>query len=221
MTKIDIIENYEEWIVVNKPAGLSVHNPEDKTNLLKELKEQGFLDFHAVNRLDKETSGIMVLSKNSKVTAELQKTLEHESTSKTYLAILRGAFKEDKLTGTWNDAITNKAEGRKNALGVKAQRVNAVTHYEVLNSNKFLSYVRLTIDTGRQHQIRKHALVHKHEILGDKRYGDKKYNLLIAKQYDIESMTLHAHKLSFKFEDVRYKFSSNAPEDWSLFDLGI
>jgi tRNA pseudouridine65 synthase len=219
MQEVTIIENNEDWIVVNKPSGLSVHNKEDSTNLIEELKKIGFDGFHAVNRLDKETSGLMLLSNDSKLLAELQLATGLDTTSKTYLGIVRGCFKAGDKIGKWNDPITNKAEGRKNPLGVKSQRVNATTHYEVLNSNKYLSYVQFKIETGRQHQIRKHCIINKHEVLGDKRYGDKKYNNLINKQYDNQTMTLHAHKLSFMFRGKRHKYTSLPPEDWSLFEL--
>lgn len=218
MNEIEIIHDNKEWIVVNKPTGLSVHNNEDDTNLVKMLEIQGYKDFSPVNRLDKETSGIMILSCESEMSAQLQKALTSDKTTKSYLAIVKGKFPEDNMQGTWTHELTNKAEGRLNPLGIKKDRVSCKTNYKVLNTNKYLSTLLLTLETGRQHQIRKHCIHAKHQIIGDTRYGDKKFNTLMKKKYSFNNMALHSHKLEFKLGKREYRYESQPPESWKMLE---
>ena len=219
MKEIEILQSTETWIVVNKPNGLSVHNDEDETNLVKLLAAQGFENFSPVNRLDKETSGIMVLSSERETSSKLQVSLGEKWSTKTYLAIIKGTFPADKSHGTWNQELTNKAEGRNNPLGKKGERVKSITHYKVLKTTKYLSFMQFKIDTGRQHQIRKHCVLEKHQIIGDSRYGDKKFNSLIKKEYSFSEMALHSYKLRFKFENTEFNFEANPPSSWEVFDI--
>lgn len=219
MEKIEILQNKNNWIVVIKPAELSVHNNEDETNLIKMLSLQGFMNYSAVNRLDKETSGIMVLSSDSETSRNLQASLRDKSCSKKYLAVVKGAFAKNTEEGTWRQELTNRAEGRKNPLGIKSERVKCVTHFKVLKTSKYLSFMEFEIETGRQHQIRKHCVTQKHQIIGDSRYGDNKFNSLMKKKYSFAEMALHSYKLSFNFENLEYKFVSNPPSSWKA--LGV
>lgn len=219
MEKIEILINKSNWIVVNKPAGLSVHNNEDPSNLLSELETMGYACFAPINRLDKETSGIMVLSSEASISTNLQKALNSKKCEKVYLALVKGRFLKDQINGSWKSELTNKAEGRKNPQGVKAERVPCATSFEILKSNKYLSYLRLILESGRQHQIRKHSVLDKHQIVGDKRYGDVKYNSLIQKTYKFKGMALHSHKLSFEFGGDKYCFEKGPPSSWQAFDL--
>lgn len=219
MGKIEILYESKDWIVVNKPIGLSVHNNEGETNLLKRLEKQGLKEFSPVNRLDKDTSGIMVLSAKSEITAKLQAAFSADSASKSYLAIVKGVFKDGNKKGSWEQDLTNKAEGRANPLGIKKDRVHCRTSYEVLNMNKYLTLLLLRLETGRQHQIRKHCVHEKHQVIGDPRYGDKKFNSLIQKKYSFSDMALHSYKLKIRFENHDYKFTSLPPKSWAKLDL--
>ena len=219
MEKIEILQNYKNWLVVNKPAGLSVHNNEDETNLIKQLGDQGLKNFSAINRLDKETSGIMLLSSDSEVSKKLQAALCDKATIKKYLAIVKGSLSKEETEGSWDQDLTNKAEGRKNPLGIKKDRVKCLTHYKVVKGNKYLTLLELIIETGRQHQIRKHCISQKHQVIGDQRYGDQKFNTLIKKKYSFANMALHSHKLTFNFENRDYEFSTNPPDSWKVFEL--
>ena len=216
MNEIEIIHDSNDWIVVNKPTGLSVHNNEDETNLIKQLGLQGHKGFSPVNRLDKETSGIMVLSCESEMSSQLQRALSSDKSIKSYLAIVKGNFAKDQMQGVWSDDLTNKAEGRTNPLGVKKDRVPCKTNFKVLTTNKYLSKLLLTLETGRQHQIRKHCINAKHQVIGDSRYGDKKFNSLIKKKYSFNNMALHSSKLEFKLGKREYRYESEPPESWQL-----
>ncbi|MBT4791057.1 MAG: RNA pseudouridine synthase [Halobacteriovoraceae bacterium] len=219
MEQIEILQNCKTWLVVNKPAGLSVHNNEDDTNLIKLLDRQGHKGLSPINRLDKETSGIMILSFDSDVSRNLQASLSEQSTLKSYLAIVKGTFSQENQKGSWNQDLTNKAEGRKNPLGMKKDRVKSLTNFKVIKANKYLTLLELTIETGRQHQIRKHCLSQKHQVIGDQRYGDQKFNTLIKKKYLFNNMALHSHRLSFKFENKNYSFSTPPPNSWMALEV--
>ena len=216
MVKILILKEHKTWIAVNKPAGLSVHNQEDKTNLIQELEAQGYPDFAPVNRLDKETSGVMILSNQREASHALQVALAAETCKKTYMAIVRGKFKDDEKKGEWDKDLTNKAEGRNNPQGIKAQRVLANTAYKVIKENKYLSLLEVMISSGRQHQIRKHAILSKHQVIGDSRYGEKKFNKMIAKTYSFNNMALHSKEIVFQLNKKTVKIRSEVPDTWDL-----
>ncbi|OIQ20963.1 MAG: hypothetical protein BM556_03195 [Bacteriovorax sp. MedPE-SWde] len=214
MYEIEILENKNSWIVVNKPPGLSVHNAEDATNLIQELDKLNYKGFSPVNRLDKETSGIMVLSKDKASSAGLQEALSTSNKSKIYYVIVKGSFNK-KRKGVYNSPLTNKSEGRKNPAGIKAQRVECLTKYSVIAQTKYLTLLECEIETGRQHQIRKHCILDKHQVIGDKRYGDKKINTLIERKYAFNNMTLHSSSLTFDFEGESYNYNTTIPTSWS------
>ena len=208
---IEIIEETADWIAVSKPAGLSVHNDEDGFNLLSILTEQLECSLHAAHRLDQPTSGVMLLGKNPKSTTILQEALT--TATKEYTAVLRGVMKSDN--GSWNKALTNKGEGFRNPQGRKADRIPAQTFYRTIRSNQFFTMVNLTLGTGRQHQIRKHAALAKHQVLGDKRYGERRYNTMIAKRYGFNELCLCASKIEVTLDGVPRCFEASLPKSWS------
>lgn len=216
-----IIELFKDWLVLNKPTGLSVHNEdEDVRSLLKkQLPPNSFQDIFPVHRLDKETSGLMVIALTSKAAAALAEQFQARATEKTYCAILRGALPTSDTWLEWSTPISDKAEGRKNPQGVTKDRVEAKSLYRVLKSNQYFSLVEVRILTGRQHQIRKHAVLARHPIVGDSRYGDPKDNERIAKLYGTDRMFLHAFRLSLTIEGQARTFEAPLPPDFSSLGL--
>lgn len=213
-TSIQVLEKNELYWVINKPAGLAVHN--GPLNLIDLLEKQVGERFHPVHRLDRETSGLILLARGSKATALLQKTLSSENSKKEYLAIIRGQITNG---GKWTMPISSKAEGRQNPAGKNKERVTALTQYEVLDHNQWLSLISCTLHTGRQHQIRKHAALAKHHIIGDKRYGDPKYVKMITKRYQFSGLALHAQRLSFHLKGKDQTFEAPMPSSWHCFEL--
>lgn len=208
---IEIIEENLDWIAVSKPAGLSVHNDEDGFNLLSILEEQLDCSLHAAHRLDQPTSGVMLLGKHTKATTMLQEALT--KATKEYTAILRGVMKPNE--GTWGKPLTNKGEGFRNPQGRKSDRVHAQTFYRVLRSNDYFTQVKLRLGTGRQHQIRKHAVLAKHQVVGDSRYGERRYNSMITKRYGFDELCLCASKLEVTLNGVPFCFEAPLPKVWS------
>ncbi len=210
---IEIIEETKGWIAVNKPSGLSVHNAEDQTNLLLILEEHLGCTLHAAHRLDSPTSGVLLLGKAPQSTHLLQQALQ--SATKEYTAVLRGQI--TPAEGTWNWSLTNKSEGFRNPRGRASERVKARTRYQTIQFNQYLTMVKVHLDTGRQHQIRKHALLAKHPVVGDTRYGDKRYNRSIQRRYGIDQLCLCANRLDVVLEGQPYSFEAPLPPSWSKF----
>lgn len=194
-----------EWLVVNKPAGMSVHN--DRLCLIDQINTYFDEIYAPVHRLDKETSGIIILAKKNAV-YKIQNSLK--TAQKIYWGLVRGHVSQDD--GIWNEKITNKAEGHKNPLGKSSDRVEAKTHFKVIKKNKFISLLELTLESGRQHQIRKHASINKHEILFDKRYGDRKYHKTLKRIFNNDRMCLHARELKINIDGKKYHFKAEENE---------
>lgn len=198
---IQIIEENENFIILNKPEGYSVHNQSPSVaEYLTQLKKP----LHFVNRLDQETSGLMLVAQKAELHQSLSEALEKGQ--KFYHALLRSPWKSPQTQVVWSWPLSDKAEGRKNPQGNTDDRKKAETQVEVLRTNQYFTEVWVEILTGRQHQIRKHAALAKHPIVGDHRYNEEKYNLNIEKFYQNKRMLLHAEKLVFKFNNKNYIF---------------
>ncbi len=210
--KIQILVEQPEWIAVNKPAGLSVHNEEDATNLLQALKSQlGTASLYPVHRLDKETSGIQILALTDQAASDLAKQFQERSVSKFYEGVCAGKL---AATGSWTDPLSDKAEGAKNPAGLVADRKACETDFKLLKQSEYFSWVQFQIHTGRQHQIRKHCALHGRALIGDPRYGNPKYNQKISDIYHFRRMALHSSHLVISGIEI----SCDAPSDFlSLF----
>jgi tRNA pseudouridine65 synthase len=131
-----------------------------------------------------------------------------ENGRKLYRALLRSPWKDKPTETVWSWPISDKAEGRKNPQGISAERKEAKTLVSVQRSNRYFTEIVAEILTGRQHQIRKHAVLAGHPIVGDSRYNEEKYNRNIEKFYGPQRLQLHAEKLIFEFNGRAYVFES-------------
>lgn len=199
-----ILEENTFFIVINKPEGLSAHNgtPSVVEQLTAKKKPT-----HLVNRLDQETSGLMIIAKDPEHHVELADSME--AGSKIYKAVLRSPWKKSDKQTNWSWSISDKAEGYKNPRGKAADRKEAGTEVTILRSNQYFTEIRAELLTGRQHQIRKHAAIAGHPVVGDKRYNEDKYNKNIEKFYGTKRMQLHAEKLVFEFKGKTYEFKTS------------
>ncbi len=198
-----------DLFVIEKPSGLSVHNdnPSDPS-VLTLLGGNPFL----VHRLDKETSGLLLLAKNKVAAIELANQFQNHRIKKIYHALLRGAIPEPSVHWQW--ALTDKAEGRKNPQGAVSERKVCDTKGRVLKTNGYISMLEVQIKTGRQHQIRKHAAIAEHPVIGDPRYNDLKYNEKIAQRFDTKRMFLHASLLEFDWKGKKVTMESTLPAEF-------
>ena len=195
------IENNENFVVINKPAGIAVQSgTKSKKNIIDILrKTQEFKDArpYTVHRIDKETTGILIVAKNRKYAQLLTSLFRLRKIHKTYLGIVLGELKENK--GTLID-ISFYYEGKKKI------KTKAITRFSVIDSNNNYSLLKLDPETGRKHQLRKQLLIHGHPILGDSKYriSEKKINRN-------NSLMLHAHKIFFSINKIKYNFSAELP----------
>lgn len=200
-SNLRVIYQDREVVVVDKPVGMSIHN--DDSSLIATLG-----NVLPVHRLDKETSGVQILAKNSEAARVWATPFQLDQVAKIYVAVLRGSMEQS--LGIWKQPLTDKAEGRSNPAGKSADRVPCETHFRALKNSKFFSLLELDLKTGRQHQIRKHAALSGHAIVGDPRYGDPRYNGKMATFYGTDRMFLHCQSIQIKGQ----KFESPVPEEF-------
>jgi tRNA pseudouridine65 synthase len=194
MSKVPILLQDKDWLIVDKPYGLSVHNNEDPENLIKVLSTQcGIKDLLPVHRLDKETSGVQIFALNKKSAKKLSEEFQQNRVEKNYQGLVKGIFKTK--AGLWNKPLTDKAEGRRSPQGLARNRVPCQTEYKVIKESAHLSLCEFRIITGRQHQIRKHTALAKHPLVGDSRYGSKALNEKIKELHGETRMFLHCQKI--------------------------
>ena len=216
MISLDIVAQGSSWLIVNKPSGVSVHNdPQDVCQILKkQLKPGSFSDIHPVHRLDKETSGLLLIALNAKTAKDFAEQFQARTCQKTYFALLRGAMPLSETWQQWNQPLSDKAEGRKNPQGMAKDRQEAHTEYRVVEASKYFSLIEVNLLTGRQHQIRKHSAMAKHSIIGDARYGDPKYNSRMAEMYGTDRMFLHAARLKISIDGKEQIFEAALPPEY-------
>lgn len=208
---ITILFQNDDFIAVDKPAGLSVHNAEDPENLLLLLEKQLQLEkLYPVHRLDKETSGVQLLALSQSSAKKLSDEFQGKTIQKNYVAILRGKLEEE--SGTWLAPLSNKAEGRKNPAGLSKERIPCETRFQVLRRSQYFTFCAFHLITGRRHQIRKHAALAQHEIVGDAIYGTPKYLSKISSLYQNNRLYLHCEKI----EVLGQKIESPIPSSFDL-----
>ena len=197
-------------MVVNKPQGVVVH-PCSSTKsgtlvngLLYRIKNlsgiNGVLRPGIVHRLDKETSGLLVVAKNDKAHISLAKQIKDKTCKRNYLAILEGNLKED--SGEIKTYIARDKKDRKK-MAVSDSGREAITDYKVLERFKNACFVEFSLKTGRTHQIRVHAKYLGHPIIGDKVYGKEVKGL--------EGQLLHAYRLTFIHPTTLKEMTFEAP----------
>jgi len=199
-----IIENNENFVVINKPAGIAVQSGtksrKNIIDILRKTKEFDGYQPYTVHRIDKETTGILIIAKNRKYAQLFTNLFRIRKIKKTYLGLVIGQFEEIK--GKFEDILLHYE-------GEKKIKSKAITYYEVIDSNNNFSFLKLTPYTGRKHQLRKQLLMRGHPIIGDYKYRSFKSNVDVKKR-----LMLHAYKISFSIDDIKYNFSADIPEDF-------
>jgi len=198
---LDIIYEDEYLAVINKPVNMIVH-PAGKIRsgtlvnaLLYHCRESlsgigGVIRPGIVHRLDKNTSGLMVVAKNDFAHLDLSRQIKEHQVTKKYLTLVHGNMKDD--SGIIDAPIGRSLKNRKKmAVTVEGKSREAITHFKVLKRFPGYTLVEATLRTGRTHQIRVHLAFIGHPIVGDQLYGRKKQGINISRQ------ALHSHILGF------------------------
>lgn len=223
MVKI-LFEN-KDYLVVEKPSGISVHPSETSneitlTDQLKskiDLKDLDPIRPGVVHRLDKNTSGILIIARNKVSYDYFVKLFKSRKIEKHYSALVRGVLKHKKAV--IDSPISRDLNNRtKMSISASVGAKNAVTVYKVLNEYKtsfgMVSLLDVEIKTGRTHQIRVHMKAIDHPVVMDASYGDRKFNEVFSEALGLKRQFLHAYMLKFRDPDGNAKiFRSDLPED--------
>ena len=197
-----IIDNNEDFIVLNKSSGISVQGgTKSKKNLIDIFSKskifEGVKPF-SVHRLDKETSGVFIMAKNRKSAQLLTSLFRLRKVHKTYLAICHGEL--EKNSGEWNDDLI-RYDNKKKIIE------KAKTIYKVLDKNSNSSLVEMKPITGRKHQLRKQLFNIGHPI-----YGDDKYKLIDSIKKTNKNLMLHSYQIKFMIKNKKFTYKALLPE---------
>lgn len=211
---IDILYEDSDVIVINKPQGMVVHPAAGHTTgtlvnaLLYHCKGElsginGEQRPGIVHRIDKDTSGVLMVAKNDKAHQCLALQLAEHSITRKYHAIVLNGIKEDK--GTVEKPIGRNPLDRKKMTITEKNSRHAVTHYTVLERLGNYTYIEAQLETGRTHQIRVHMTSIGHPLLGDAVYGAKK------QPFSLQGQALHAKVLGFIHPSTKKYMEFEAP----------
>tara|TARA_Y100000817_G_C16779658_1_gene509972 strand:- start:21 stop:923 length:903 start_codon:yes stop_codon:yes gene_type:complete len=203
-----IIENNDNFIVINKPSGISVQSgTKSFKNIIDILKDTKYFKYtkpFVVHRLDKETSGVMIIAKNREYAQLFTSLFRIRKMHKIYLAITYGPIKKDiKIL---QDNLTSY-EGNKKVIQ------KAVSHLRVLKSNEEYSLLELKPITGRKHQLRKQLYNIGNPIVGDDKYSFSEK----GKKFKAKNIMLHAYKIKFMINNIRYNFEAKYGDEFEQF----
>jgi len=210
---IEIIYEDHDIIVVNKPKGMVVHpangNP-DRTlvNAIMAICKDslsgigGEIRPGIVHRLDKDTSGLLIVAKNNKAHVNMSEQIKNHEVKKTYIALVRGIVKENEAT---IDMPIGRSNSDRKKMAVNKNGKNAVTHIKVLKRYEKYTLLEVNIETGRTHQIRVHLSYIGYPVLGDYTYSNGK------NEFGIMGQCLHAKELEFKHPITGKEMKLEAP----------
>lgn len=197
---LDIIYEDDDILVVNKQKGLVVHpgngNPDGTlvNAIMNKCKDSlsgigGEIRPGIVHRIDKDTSGLLIIAKNDKAHINMSEQIKNHEVKKTYIALVRGKTKENQATIDMPIARSNKDRTK---MAVSKNGKNAITHFEVIE--RFLGYtlLKINIETGRTHQIRVHLSQIGYPIVGDFVYSNGK------NPFGVQGQMLHSSELEFR-----------------------
>ena len=193
-----VIEDNENFIVINKPTGIPVQSgTKSFKNIIDILKNTKYFENSKpfiVHRLDKETSGVLIIAKNRKFAQLFTSLFRIRKIHKTYLALVYGNV--NKSHKTMKDELEYFENNKKITQ-------KAISNLKVIKANEGYSYLELNPITGRKHQLRRQLL-----NIGSPIVGDDKYFLNNRKRIKIKNLLLHAYKIKFMINNVQYNFKA-------------
>lgn len=220
--ELDIVYEDEHMLVVNKPQNMVVHPAAGnyEGTLVNALMHHcgdslsginGVIRPGIVHRIDKDTSGLLLVAKDDITHLGLSEQIKEHSLTRKYIAIVHGNFKNDN--GTVDAPIGRHPTDRKRMCITEKNSKNAVTHYKVLKRFTEYTLVECKLETGRTHQIRVHMASLGHPVMGDKTYGVKK------EKYNLNGQLLHAKIVGFIHPITKeyMEFETDIPERFKKF----
>lgn len=202
---IKIIYQDKDVIVIDKPAGLLVHPATNEKNTLIDY----FPNIKLVHRLDKDTSGVIVMAKKEKTYEFLKNQFQNREIKKKYLVLVHGILKDKKGIIAKSISRSRKRGGSQTIAPIGKQR-EALTRYEVIKEYSDYSLLEVSPETGRTHQIRVHLASIGHPIAGDEKYKFKRQKEISG----LNRQFLHAKYLKLSLPNGEIKeFSSELPDD--------
>ncbi len=220
---IEVLFEDDYCIIVNKPNNILVHHSYYSRNitddsLLQLLTKQFNCKHYPVHRLDRKTSGVILLAKDKSNVNLFQDLFIQQAITKKYLALARGYCQDigkidtpikNPDTGVYKDALTCYHTLHKIELNIPVKPYKTCRY----------SLLSLEPKTGRMHQLRKHLNKISHPIIGDHKYGNRHHNKMFADKFEIDNLYLHAHSLSFvhPFKGEPINVSAPIPYFWSSF----
>ena len=212
-------------LAVCKPNNMVVHhayhsrNVADEISLLQAIQEEKRIKVYPIHRLDRKTSGIILLAKETSYVSKFQEVFTNNEIEKTYFGVVRGHAPETK-------SIDSPVKGKDGKVHKEAlthlktlEQITLAIPVKPYDSSRY-SLVEMKPKTGRMHQLRVHALKISHPLIGDSKYGDKNHDLMFDKNFAWKNLFLHAGRLVFKhpFSEENLVLKANFPKDWiSLF----
>jgi len=223
------------WLVVEKACGISIHNDpgRDVCSLALAMAQAGQLPMlhrgiralHAAHRIDKDTSGIVLLAGDADTLAFFGRQFTAGTVDKQYLALVHGrihGMTSDREWIEWTWPLAATAAGRSDPRG-RGRRQPCTTRIRLISHSGRYSLIECSLLTGRKHQIRRHAKLAGHPVVGDRRYGSPRSLTYLHRHHNFSRLALHAHALAICLpgEESSTSFrSSGLPEEIQrLFDI--
>ena len=211
-----ILRKEKDFLIVNKPIGLACHGGSGISLGLIEIIRQidkKYVDAQLVHRIDKDTSGCLVIALKKSILREFHKEIRNKNVDKIYAAVVKGKWPESLRKISLSIKKETLKSGKRIVQANKKGKVSE-TEFKLLSSGTSHSLIRAKIITGRTHQIRVHSSHEGYPILGDIKYGDAVYNKKL-KSKGLKRMLLHAKSINFKNLDIEQ--SAPIPEVFSKY----
>ncbi len=221
--KLEILYEDTYIVCVSKPNNVVVHhahhsrNVADEKSLLQLLNDTLGMKLYPVHRLDRKTSGVILLAKETKYVSKFQSLFTEHNITKVYFGLVRGhspskTIIESPVKGrdakVYKDAVSQLESLKQITVDIP------VKPYETSR----YSLVKLTPKTGRLHQLRIHCNKISHPLIGDPKYGDKNHNVMFEEKFNCSNLFLHAKKIEFEHPFLKKQISIDAkfPQHWEI-----
>ncbi len=225
--QIPVIAVGKGWMAVDKPSGITVHNQpgrdlcalvsrliQKKSEIRRQMDVDPDFGVNPVHRLDKETSGVILLAADPKTFRFFSKQFESRQVKKRYVGVLHGRLDKsegDDSWGTWGWPLAKTAGGRRHPQG-SGRRLPSETRYRILHCSGRYTLVEMEPLTGRKHQIRRHAKISGHPVVGDARYGSTRSVNYLRRNFDFDRLALHARALTLNLAEEKAPETLETPE---------